>query len=158
MLAVGPISILPSPLLATVPQGTTAPFTTLNGTVSYNGSGTLATVTGTDRSIVAWNLGAFNVGSGETFSFLVPVGGSILNKVGYTSTGALGSSDTATINGTITSTGRVFVLANGAISIGGGAVINTAGGLFLSTLAEPDNFTFATTGNLALTGTSTGAI
>src|SRR5215212_1860588 len=108
MLAVGPISILPSPLLAVVPQGTTAPFTVLNGTATWNGSGTLATINASDRSIVSWNNGAFTIASGETFSFLTPSGGSILNKVGYTSTGALGTADVATINGTITSTGRVF--------------------------------------------------
>jgi hypothetical protein len=141
-----------------VPQGTTAPFTTLNGTATWNGSGSLASINASDRAIVSWNSGAFTIANGETFSFLGPSGGSILNKVGYTSTGALGTPDIATINGTLTSTGRVFVVANGSIVVGGGAVINTAGGLFLSTLQETDNFTFATSGNIAANGASTGSL
>ena len=82
MLAVGPIAILPSPLLAVVPAGTTAPFNVLNGTATWNGSGTLGTINASDRAIVTWNAGAFTIATGETFSFIVPSGGAILNKVG----------------------------------------------------------------------------
>jgi len=143
--------------MAAVP--TTTPFTVVNGTATWNGSGTLGTLNASDRAIVSWGQGNFTIAAGDTFSFILPSGGSVLNKVGYGVSGSNTSvTDVATINGTITSTGRVFVLANGDISVGGGSVINTANGLFLSTLRETDNFTFATSGNLALTGTPDGNI
>src|SRR5438477_11746552 len=108
MLAVGPISILPSPLLAAVP--TTTPFTVVNGTVTWTGSGNLGAVNAaTDRAIVSWLTGQFNIQQGDTFNFQLPTGGAILNKVGYTSTGALGTADTETINGNLHSNGRVFI-------------------------------------------------
>src|SRR5437588_9791905 len=56
MLAVGPVSILPSPLLAVVPQGTTAPFTQTNGSgATWFGSGTTGTITSGDRAVLVWN-------------------------------------------------------------------------------------------------------
>jgi len=144
-------------VLAAVP--TTTPFTVVNGTATWSGSGNFGTVNAaTDRAILAWNAGQFNVQQGDTFSFQLPNGGSILNKVGYTSTGAIGTPDNAIINGGLTSNGRVFVLANGNIMIGGGAQVSTSGGLYLSTLAEADNFNFLALGNLAFTGGSTGSI
>src|SRR5688572_30807264 len=142
MLAVGPISILPSPLLAAVP--TTQPFTVLSGNATWSGAGTLGTVNASvDRTIVSWNQGAFTIPTGDTFSFSLPSGGVILNRVGYGTNGVTTTTtDNAVINGTLTSNGRVVVLANGSISIGAGAVLNTAG-LILSTLLEPDPFSFS---------------
>jgi len=163
MLAVGPIGILPSPLLAVVPQGsspTVQPFTVVNGSVTWNGSGTLGTITATtNNSIVSWNTGAFNIGSGETFNFTLPNSGAILNKVGYNAAGSALAAlpDNAVINGNLQSNGRVFVVANGDIIVGPGAQISTQG-LFLSTLTETDNFNFSALGNLALTGTANGNI
>src|SRR4051812_11762546 len=99
MLAVGPISILPAPLLAAVP--TTTPFTVINGTATWNGSGTLGTLNASDRSVVSWNPATFNVTAGDTFSFILPSGGSILNKVGYGTSGSnITAPDSAVINGT----------------------------------------------------------
>src|SRR5688572_10364620 len=95
MLAVGPIAILPSPVLAAVPQGSTAtpattptnpyhPFTVVNGSVLWTGSGTLLSISAsTNNSIISWTPGAFNIAAGETFNFTVPAGSAILNKVGY---------------------------------------------------------------------------
>jgi hypothetical protein len=158
MLAVGPLAILPSPVLAAVP--TTTPFTVVNGSVTWTGAGNLGTVNATtDRAIVSWMPGQFNVLAGDIFSFQVPAGGGILNKVGYGTTGSNTSvADNAIINGTVQSNGRVFLLANGNILIGGGASVSTSGGLFLSTLLETDNFNFSALGNLAYTGTSAGSI
>src|SRR5690606_1545802 len=106
-----------------------------------------------------WNEGDFNIEPGHTFNFTVPTGGAVLNKVGYLPNGGLAAlPDNAIIDGTLFSTGRVFVLANGNISIGGDANIITLGGLVLSTLEETSDFGFSTTGNLSLTGASTGDI
>ncbi len=157
MLAVGPVAILPSPLLAALPtynSGTNSgSFTATNGSVTLATSGASATISTTDRSVLVWSSGAFNIATGETFNFAVP-GGSVLNKVGYTTNGA----DLATINGTLTSSGRVFVLSNGGILVGANATINTQSGLFLSTLAEANDFTYTTQGNLSFSGTSQGTI
>src|SRR4051812_23472277 len=86
MLAVGPISILPSPLLATVPS--VAPFSVSAGAAGWTASGTQATISGiSDRSVLIWNSGGFRIDTGETFTFQFPTGGSVLNKVGYNSNG-----------------------------------------------------------------------
>jgi len=167
MLAVGPLAILPSPVLAALPTTLTTDrsVTALGNIIQTNGSGTLtssgstANISVSDRSILVWTPGSFNIAVGETYNFSVP-NGSVLNKVGYNATtGAPGTVDNALINGTLTSNGKVFVLANGNIMVGPGAVINTASGLYLSTLNEsnPDS-TFLGTGNLAFTGTSQGSI
>jgi hypothetical protein len=81
MLAVGPISIQPSPLLAAVPQGSVAPFSNVSGTATWSGNGFVGTITASDRAIVSWNAGAFNIAGAtlttpaENFQFLVPPGG-----------------------------------------------------------------------------------
>src|SRR5687767_11138974 len=146
MLAVGPISILPSPLLAAVPSS--QPFTVLNGgtAVTWSGVGNIGTVTSTvDRAVVSWNTGAtpapFTIDANHTFNFNLPTNVSvILNKVGYGANGnTTGVTDNAVINGNLFSNGRVIILANGSISVGAGAQINTSG-LVLSTLLEPDHF------------------
>lgn len=164
MLAVGPMAILPSQLLAVVPivGVNPAPFTQTNGTgASWSGDAGSATLTVTapDRAILVWNNGAFQIASNEKFSFVQPSGSAVLNKVGYNTNGTLATvQDNAVINGQLTSSGRVFILANGNISIGSGADISTLGGLFLSTLNEASDFNFSTSGNLALNGASTGSI
>lgn len=161
MLAVGPVAILPTPLLAALPSynatNNTGSFTVTNGTASLvtngvngNGSASLST---TDRAVLVWAGGAFNIGTGELFNFQTPAGGSVLNKVGYSTSGA----DTAVISGNMTSGGKVFILANGGIVINGGANINTQG-LVLSTLQETSDFSFTTGGNLSFSGASQGGI
>jgi hypothetical protein len=83
MLAVGPISILPSPLLAAVAPTGSTPFTVLNGNATWTGFGNVGTLSSSvDRTIVSWNQGAFNIAVGEIYSFSLPSGGAILNKVG----------------------------------------------------------------------------
>ncbi|MGH7956141.1 MAG: beta strand repeat-containing protein [Opitutaceae bacterium] len=158
MIAVGPIAVLPSSLLAAVPP--TAPFTATSGTATWTAAGSGATIQSTDKAVLVWNDDAFNIATGETFnfSFTVPSNGVVLNKVGYLTTGALAVADDAIIDGTLSSTGRVFVLANGNITVGGGANVITIGGLFLSTLQEANDLTFTTDGKLALTGAATGNI
>src|SRR5689334_15801153 len=143
MLAVGPLAILPAPVWATLPtvltSNTSTPLTNLNTIIQTSGSGTLttsgstATISVSDRSVLVWTQKAFNVASTETYSFPLP--GSVLNKVGYTATGAAASTtDDALINGTLTSGGKLIVLANGNILVGNGATLSTQGGLVLSTL------------------------
>ncbi|MDP3071581.1 MAG: hypothetical protein Q8N18_14925 [Opitutaceae bacterium] len=124
-----------------------------------------------DRSVITWGsttlgdtttITNFVVAAGETFNFVLPSGGAILNRVtaGTNTTNAAfdgNLASAAVINGTLISNGRVVVLANGNIVVGQGAQISTAGGLVLSTLNE-DNFNFTATGNIAGTGASQGNI
>lgn len=164
MLAVGPISILPSPLLAAVPA--TAPFTPTVGSATWTGGGTnTATITASDRSVLTWGTGAaqldgtvtsnFVIGTGDTFNFVLPSASSaVLNRV----SGNNATTGAAMINGSLLSNGRVVILANGNITIGAGAQVSTTGGLVLSTLSEDSNFSFTSSGSLALTGTSQGNI
>jgi len=156
MVAVGPIAVLPSPLLAAIPGS--APYTVTNGSAIWSPSGASATIQSSDKAVLVWNTGGFNIAAGETFNFTLPSGGAILNKVGYATTGALGTADNAIINGTLFSTGRVFVLANGNILVGDGANITTIGGLVLSTLQESSDFSFTTAGNLTFTGAALGNV
>lgn len=158
-------------MLAAVPQGTTAPFTVSSGSATWNGSGTVGTISAANRSVLTWGnttlgdtttITNFNIGAGETYNFVLPSGGAILNRVSAgtnttdTGFGGLGAA-AAVINGTLISNGRVVVLANGNIVVGQGAQISTASGLVLSTLNE-DNFNFTATGNIAGTGASQGNI
>lgn len=155
-LAVGPLAVLPAPVWAAVPAA--APYTVTSGTATWSTSGTAGTVQASDKAVLVWGAGTFNIAVGETFNFTLPTGGAILNKVGYTTAGGLAAVDTATIDGTLFSTGKVFILANGNINIGGTAAITTNGGLFLSTLQETSDFSFSTVGSLSGTGASTGTI
>jgi len=156
MMAVGPIAVLPAPLMAA--PSPTAPYSVTNGTSVWAVSGASATLQLSDKAVLVWNAGAFNIAAGDTYNFTLPSGGAVLNKVGYLTTGALDVADTATINGTLFSTGRVFVLANGNISIGDGANITTVGGLVLSTRVESSDFSFTTGGNLTYVGNATGNV
>ena len=163
-LAIGPLAILPSPLWAALPSTTPGTsFTVTNGsapvvTTGANGAGT-ATFTVSDRSVLVWANGAFNLAAGETWTFAgLSSTGAVLNKVGYNTNGTTAAADIATIAGALNSTGKVFVLANGAINVAGGASIDTAGGLTLSTLRETSDFNFTTQGNLTFTGASDGAV
>lgn len=167
-LAVGPIAILPSPLLAALPTTITLDRTvsTPNTIIQTNGalgnlvSGSgLATITVPDRAVLVWTAGSFNIASGEEYRFEVG-GGSVLNKIGYNATtGALAGADDAIINGTLRApNGRVFVLANGNITVGGAARISTQGGLILSTQQETNDFAFTSGANLSFNGTSLGNI
>ncbi|MBL9213277.1 MAG: hypothetical protein JNL92_22635 [Opitutaceae bacterium] len=156
MMAVGPIAVLPAPLMAAPPVS--APYYVSNGTAVWATSGSSATLQLSDKAVLVWNAGSFNVAAGDTYNFTLPSGGAVLNKVGYQTTGALGAVDNAVINGTLFSTGRVFVLANGNISIGDGANITTVGGLVLSTRVESSDFSFTTSGNLTFTGNGTGNV
>src|SRR4051794_30475757 len=114
MLAVGPLAILPSPVLAALPTSlttdrtatsnlTSRPIIQTNGSGTLNISGSTANISVSDRSILVWTAGSFNIGTGETYNFAVP-NGSVLNKVGYNATtGAAGTADNANINGTLSS-------------------------------------------------------
>ena len=156
MMAVGPIAVLPAPLMAAPPS--VAPYSVTNGTSVWATSGASATLQLSDKAVLVWNAGAFNIAAGDTYNFTLPSGGAVLNKVGYLTTGALDVADNAIINGTLFSTGRVFVLANGNISIGDGANITTVGGLVLSTRVESSDFSFTTGGNLTYVGNATGNV
>src|SRR4051812_6537772 len=110
MLAVGPLAILPSPVLASLPttltSNTQAPFNS-STIIQVSGTGNLTTTTDTatinvsDRSVLVWGPGAFNIAgpsgalpTGEQYTFLLN-GGSVLNKVGYLPSGAASGLDTA---------------------------------------------------------------
>lgn len=165
MLAVGPVAFLPAPLLATLPSA--GSITVSSGSASLSVAGPQATITSTDRAVLNWGtvasgggtITAFNIGAGETYNFLVPAGGSVLNKV-VAGAGTASASDgvAAIINGTLSSNGRVFVLANGNINVGNDAAINTSGGLVLSTLAEATDLTYVVNGDLSYAGASQGSI
>lgn len=170
MLAVGPLAVLPSPVLAALPA--TQPFTVTSGTATWTVSGTTgagtANITASNRAVLVWGFqnstatqvpGTFNIGTGETFNFNVP-NGAVLNKIGYNPNGTLATADTATISGNLVSNGSVFILANGNIVVNSGAVLNTATGLVLSTLAETSDFAFTTSNpaSLSYSGNATGNI
>ncbi len=165
MLAVGPVAILPSPIFAAVPNA--QPFTPTSGTATWNAAGNTGTINASNRAVLEWGnttqvdtttLTNFYIAAGETFNFVLPSGGAVLNRVSAgTNTTAAGVAAAAIINGTLLSNGQVFVLANGNIVVGTGAQISTASGLVLSTLDE-NNFNFTANGNLALNGASQGAI
>jgi hypothetical protein len=169
-MAVGPLAVLPSPLWAVIPTyvvgGTTNSFTVANGTVSVASTpNVVANINATDKSVLVWGTdnttsltGAasnFNIETGQTYNFILPSGGAILNRV----TKGSGVGNAATITGTLFSTGRVFVLSDsGDIVVSGGATVNTTGGLVLSTLAESSNGGFTSFGDLSYTGASNGSI
>jgi hypothetical protein len=156
MLAVGPVAILPSPVWAALPSTNpaTPSFSTQNGTASLTVVGSVATISTSDRAVLQWNAGAFNIAVGEAYNFQMPAGGAVLNRVG--TTGAVPAPDTATIAGQIDSNGRVFILApGGTIDVQKGATVTATGGLVLSTLNE-DNGSFLTSGNLVLIPGATG--
>lgn len=174
MLAAAPVAILPSPVLAVIPTNLTTNTSTNAETVGVGtiiqvaGSGSLSGSTGvfanisvSDKSVLVWSKGSFNIAGGETYHFAVP-GGSVLNKVGYMANGTLQSStDNVNIAGSLTSSGRVFILANGNITVtsaGGANVINTSGGLYLSTIQETSDFNFTSLGTLTSNGTNLGSI
>lgn len=168
-MAVGPLAVLPSPLWAVIPTyvvgGTTNSFTVANGTVSVATSPNVANISTSDRAVLVWGTdnttsltGAatnFNIAAGETYNFILPSGGAVLNRV----TKGAGVGNAATIAGTMFSTGRVFILSDsGDIVVSSGATISTSGGLVLSTLAEGSSGAFTSFGDLTYTGASNGNI
>jgi hypothetical protein len=168
-MAVGPLAVLPSSLWAVVPTyvagGLTNSFTVPNGTASVATSANVANISTTDRAVLVWGTdgtpaltGAasnFNIAVGETYNFILPSGGAVLNRV----TKGAGAGNAATIAGTLFSNGKVFVLSDsGNIAVSTGAVISTAGGLVLSTLAEGSSGAFTSFGDLSYTGVSNGDI
>jgi len=168
-MAVGPLAVLPSPLWAVVPTytvgGLTNSFAVANGTVTLAASANVANISTTDRAVLVWGTdgtpaltGAasnFDIAVGETYNFILPTGGAVLNRV----TKGAGAGNAATIAGTLFSNGRVFVLSDsGNIVVSNGAVISTAGGLVLSTLNEGSSGAFTSFGELSYTGVSNGDI
>jgi len=161
-LAVGPLAVLPAPVWAAVPANNTnnATYTVTSGTASYTAvnAGAVANIVASDRAVLVWGAGKFNIGVGDTFSFILPSSSaSVLNKVGYNADGTLAAVDTATISGELSSNGRVFLLANGGITVNAGSTINTAG-LVLSTISEATDGAYTALGNLSYLGSSTGTI
>jgi len=159
-LAVGPLAVLPAPVWATVPASATGTYTVTSGTVSYSSvnGGAVANIVASDRAVLVWGNGKFNIGVGDTFSFILPsASASVLNKVGYNTDGTLATADTATISGEMSSNGRVFILANGNIVVNSGSIINTAG-LVLSTITESTDGAYTALGNLSYIGNPTGNI
>ncbi len=171
MLAVGPLAILPAPVWAVIPtQGTYSvgvtpaggSFTMNAGTVTVSASGNVANLNTSDRAVLQWNTGQFTigeVGTPQTWNFILPAGGAVLNRVGN-ATATTPIPDNALIrgNGTLLSNGKVFILANGNITLETGATINTQGGLVLSTVREDSDGPFQTLNDLTYTGAATGNI
>ena len=180
MMAVGPMSVLPSPVWAVLP--TAASYTVTNGSATLSPSGSTVNINFSDKTILTWGTTAnptghvgpgsvpqavvgdgstmtnFIVDSGDTWNFASA--GSILNKVvaGTNSTNAaLGGATAAAalINGQLLgSNAKVYVLANGGIIVGAGAQLNTQN-LILSTLSGENDGTFITLGDLTYNGAPT---
>jgi len=171
MLAVGPLAILPAPIWAVIPtQGTYSvgvtpaggSFTMNAGTVTVSASGNVANINTSDRAVLQWNAGQFTIGEvgvPQTWNFILPAGGAVLNRVGN-ATATVPFTDTALVRstGTLLSNGKIFILANGAITLETGATINTQGGLVLSTVREDSDGPFQTLNDLTYNGTATGPI
>ncbi len=87
-------------------------FTVNSGTASVSSSGTVANINVSDRAVLQWNAGQFNIGAADTWNFVLPAGGAVLNRVGN-ATATVPFTDTATIAGTLLSNAKVFILANG---------------------------------------------
>jgi len=187
MLAAAPVAILPSPVLAVLPTNltTTTSFDTTQlspggvgnpaagapwgvivqtaGSGNLAVSGNVANINVSDKSVLVWSKGSFNIATGETYNFnFNPSGGSVLNKVGYYTNGTVHAlTDDVTINGGLNSNGRVFILANGNITVsspGGSNSIDTSGGLYLSTVQETSDFNFTSLGALTSNGNNRGNI
>lgn len=150
MLAVGPVAILPSPVWAALPTQNSITLQNGSATVTQTGA-TVATITSSDRAVLLWGTGLFNIAAGEVYNFQMPAGGAVLNKTNV--------ADTVNIGGQLDSNGKVFVLApGGTINVNTGATITATGGLILSTLAE-ENGAFLATGDLLYTpGVTNGSI
>jgi filamentous hemagglutinin family protein len=100
--------------------------------VQGQGTSTVTVTQSTDKAIINWQ--SFNIGSGETTTFMQPNASSItLNRV----TGNLGPSF---LDGTLTANGRVFLVNPDGILFGAGSRINT--GSFLATTNDIRNADF----------------
>jgi hypothetical protein len=164
---------------------TNASFDVTNGTVTVANASTVSNLSASDRAVLVWGANTtgstlsvagpafsatatdtvtnFNIESGQTYNFIVPSGGSVLNRVKAGNVTATGNATygnvAAFIGGSLLSNGKVFILSDsGNISVANGATINTAGGLVLSTLAEGSDGPFTTLGDLTYTGASNGNI
>ncbi len=94
-----------------------------SATIQGAGTGSVTINQSTQKAIINWN--AFDIGKGETTTFIQPNNSSIaLNRV----VGGLGPTQ---LLGTLLANGQVFVINGDGILIGPNAVINTAG--FLAT-------------------------
>ena len=101
-------------------------------TVQGQGTNNVTVNQTTNRAIINWN--TFNIGSGDTTTFVQPNSSSVaLNRV----TGNLGPSQ---IFGTLNANGRIFLINPDGVLFGGGAVINTGG--FLASTNDIKNSDF----------------
>src|SRR3954468_9065645 len=101
-------------------------------TVTGAGSANVQVNQTSNSAIINWN--TFNIGAGQTTTFLQPGTSSVaLNRV----TGGLGPSE---IYGTLNANGHVFLINPDGVLVGPSGVINTAG--FLASTADIRNRDF----------------
>ena len=169
-LAVGPLAVLPpTPLQAALPINADLTVPAGSGFAGVISGAGVATITATDRTVIYWGVGKFNIDATETYSFSLVTtstsgvqasGASVLNKVGYdpATGGPRLTQDAALVEGSLQSNGKVFVLVNGGIFVDGGATISTSGGVVFSTLGGELDSNYRSTGTLSLSGDRTGDV
>src|SRR5262245_40506239 len=103
-----------------------------SATVSGAGTSSVTINQSSNKAIINWN--TFNIGAGETTTFVQPGSSSVaLNRV----TGGLGPSE---IYGTLNANGQVFVINRDGVLVGSSGVINTGG--FLASTNDIKNEDF----------------
>src|SRR5258708_1337805 len=86
-----------------------------SATIQGSGTGNVTVNQSSQRAIINWS--TFNIGSGQTTTFVQPNSSSVvLNRV----TGGLGPS---TINGTLAANGHVYLVNRDGVLVGPGGVI-----------------------------------
>lgn len=101
--------------------------TVSQGAASFSSLGSLTTIKTSDRAVINW--GSFNIGLGETVSFVQPSSSSVVwNQIN--------SAAPSQILGNLNANGYVVLQSQSGFSIGGQAVIN-AQGLVMTTSRMP---------------------
>src|ERR1017187_7399978 len=113
LLVVGACS-LPSPLLLASPAGPTVS----QGSASFSSQGSQLTIQTSDRAFINWQ--SFNIGVGQTTTFLQPSSSSVVwNQIN--------DPNPSQILGTLNANGYVVLQNQAGFYIGGQAVLNTHG-------------------------------
>ena len=114
---------LPSPLLLASPAGPTVSL----GSASFSSQGSQLTIQTSDRAFINWQ--SFNIGVGQTTTFLQPSSSSVVwNQIN--------DPNPSQILGTLNANGYVVLQNQAGFYIGGQAVLNTHG-LLMTTAPTP---------------------
>lgn len=118
----------------------------VNGSASFNQSGSVLTVTNSNGAIINWN--KFSIAAGETTHFSQPsASSSVLNRV---------MSDPTVIYGTLSSNGNVWLVNPSGIMIGAGGRIDTAG--FVASTLNVSDEDFLAGRHVFVDGSAAGSI